>query len=117
MEENIIISALNKVGITDLDFLIYMNSSRVKRYNMPVEYNIWGCWIDTDNKNNITNIRIIVPCVVDEQTLLINIHEYTHAYEAYLRLGETYMEDIERSEDTARQNEQLYLARKKKENE
>ena len=67
--------------------------------------------------NDGGNIRIIVPCVIDEQTLLINIHEYTHAYEAYLRLGETYMEDIERSEDTARQNEQLYLARKKKENE
>lgn len=105
-------NALKEIGIDDEDFIAYMRP-RTKKYALKDELGIWGYFADYDNDGILTNIRIIVPRIVDEKTLLINIHEYTHAYEAYQNLGTTYVEDRDKSETTARGNETKYLEKKK----
>lgn len=93
-------------------FWDYINS-RKKIIAAPVEIGIWGIFIDKDDNNNISNIRIIVPEIKDEQTLLVNIHEYAHAYELYQELGTSYKPDKESSESYAKSKEQEYLTKKK----
>ena len=80
-----------------------------KKYNLPKETGLWGCFINKDQNDIITGVRIIVPNIINTDTLLINIHEYTHAYEIYKRIGEKDNLNQEQEETKARQNEALYL--------
>lgn len=107
-EEVTIKNALRLVNIDDLDFIKYMRTHK-KRMNLPVETGIWGCLIDREPDHRIKQVRIIVPKIETEKNLLINIHEYTHAYEIYKRIGTIYEENVEKEEALARGNEQLYL--------
>ena len=99
------------LNICNEEFWSYMQS-RVKRMNVPIETGLWGIFTDYDN-NILKNIRIIVPEIVDEKTLLINIHEYAHAYELYCELGTQYQPQKEKSEQYAREKEEEYLSKKK----
>ncbi len=94
------------------EFWEYMRP-RTKRINAPVETAIWGAFTSYDQENKLSNIRIIVPEIVDEQTLLINIHEYAHAYELYQELGTNYIPKQKSSEEYAKSKEQEYLTKKK----
>lgn len=49
-----------------------------------------GCFKKTDN-NIITNYQLVVPDITDIKTLLVNIHEYTHAIQCEMPID---MEDI-----------------------
>ncbi len=101
--------ALKDIGIEDDEFIAYMRT-RVKK-NPSVEF--WGYFGDYNEKGILSNIRLVVPKIEDEKTLLVNIHEYTHAYEAYSKLGTSYVEDVEQSEKLAKSNEEKYLLKKK----
>lgn len=107
-EELTLIKALNEVNINDKSFLKYMRQN-CKKYNLPKETGLWGCFINKDQNDIITGVRIIVPNIINTDTLLINIHEYTHAYEIYKRIGEKDNLNQEQEETKARQNEALYL--------
>ena len=107
-EELTIKNALKKVNITNQNFIKYMRT-HTKRYNLPYEIGIWGCFIKRNKNNTIKEVKIIVPNIISEKTLLINIHEYTHAYEIYKRIGTIYEEDIKCEEQLAKKNELLYL--------
>ncbi len=110
-EEITLKKALSLVDIKDQYFLNYMKT-HTKKYNIPEETGIWGCFITKDDDNLIQEVKIIVPNIINEKTLLINIHEYTHAYEIYKRLGTIYdFNDIE-EEQKARNNEDLYLKKR-----
>lgn len=88
-------------------------SMRTKRISAPVESGIWGTFIKNDQDGVITNINVLVPEIVDEKTLLINIHEYAHAYELYNYLGSTYNPNKKNSEAYAISKEQEFLTKKK----
>ena len=87
--------------------------TRTKRLNAKIETGIWGTFTKNDSQGNLINIRIIVPEIVDEKTLLINIHEYAHAYELYQELGTKYKPNIDQSEAYAVSKEKEYLLQKK----
>ena len=94
------------------EFWEYMRT-RTKRLNVKIETGIWGTFTENDSQGNLINIRIIVPEIVDEKTLLINIHEYAHAYELYQELGTKYKPNIDQSEAYAVSKEKEYLLQKK----
>lgn len=94
------------------EFWEYMRN-RTKRINAPIETGIWGTFTDNDENGTLTNIRIIVPEIIDEKTLLINIHEYAHAYELYQELGNVYKPNKQQSEQYAISKEKEYLLQKK----
>lgn len=111
-EELTLRQALKEVNIDDDEFIRYMRS-RVKKYTHTYQESLWGYFSYYDEEGNLNNIRLIVPYIADERSLLINIHEYTHAYEAYKKLGTKYIENREESEKLARDNEIKYLEKKK----
>lgn len=94
------------------EFWEYMRS-RTKRINAPIETGIWGTFTDNDKNGTLTNIKIIVPEIIDEKTLLINIHEYAHAYELYQELGTIYKPNKQKSEQYAISKEKEYLLQRK----
>lgn len=62
----------------------------------------YGVNCKTDKQENIIDIKLIVPIIVDLETALINISEYQKAYELYQRLG-TKLEEEEQITDSANQ--------------
>ena len=55
-----------------------------------------GCYYNFDKRGCLIKIVIGVPIIKDEQTLLINIHEYIHAISLYSKLGTKCKIGIER---------------------
>lgn len=104
--------ALKSVNIENDEFIKYMRS-RVKRYEHTNPDSLWGYFTEYNEEGYLCNIRLLVPHISDEKSLLINIHEYTHAYEAYQKLGTKYEEKVEESEALAKENEAKYLEKKK----
>ena len=94
------------------EFWEYMRT-RTKRINAPIESGIWGAFISQDIEGNISDIKILVPEIVDEKTLLVNIHEYAHAYELFQLLGTKYQPNKKSSEEYATSKEKEYLTKKK----
>lgn len=103
---------LLELGICHDEFWEYMNS-HTKRIAADPSTGIWGAFTEVDQNNKLSSIRILVPVINDEKTLLINIHEYAHAYELYNELGSDYKIDQEHSEAFAKFKEQEYLIKKK----
>ena len=64
-------------------------------YDYRVEENriFTGCFPGLDKSKIIRKVNIGVPFIMDEKTLLINIHEYTHAIEFYKNMGKKYKPD------------------------
>ena len=84
-----------------------------KVYRYPTKDFPWACIPILDDNEIIKDIRIIVPEFLNEKCLLINIHEYYHAYELFNELGNIYVENIDIRERNAKNKEQLYLKMKK----
>lgn len=87
--------------------------SRVKIYSLNVNDFSWGCFPILSDNNILIDIRLIVPFIQDEKTLLVNIHEFAHAFELYEVLGNEYHENKAKSENLARSKEQEYLLTRK----
>lgn len=71
----------------------------------------FGCFPVVE-KGILKDIKIMVPEIVDEQTMLINIHEYTHALALFNELGMEYIPNIEKREVRASNMEKIYKKRK-----
>ena len=102
---------LLELGICHDEFWEYMRT-HTKRISFPSETGICGTFTEIDENNRLSSVKILVPEISDEKTLLINIHEYAHAYELYNELGSCYKIDKEHSEAFAVSKEQEYLAKK-----
>ena len=87
--------------------------TRTKRISAPIESGIWGTFFSKDESGNVIDIKILVPEIIDELTLLVNIHEYAHAYELFMQLGDNYILNKKSSEDYATSKEKEYLTKKK----
>lgn len=102
-----ILSCLNIGSKSFWEYII----PRTKIYPLDVQDFPWACFPKLNNDNILINIRVLVPVIKDEATLLVNIHEFTHAYELYENLGLKYIEDINKSEFIAVSKEKEYLTR------
>lgn len=100
------------LGMDD-EFLAYIES-RVKRYNVAVDALGWACFSKLDEDGVLIDIRVLVPAIVDEATMLINVHEYVHAFDLYQVLGCVYEDCVEERERRARDAEHLVLERRKR---
>ena len=72
-------------------FIEISNKTKNINYNNEESRDFIGCFYKVENEI-ITDFNVCVPQIIDEQTLLINIHEYVHALIIYNSLGKK--EDI-----------------------
>ena len=107
-----VIAFFKEQGIYNEDFFNYIKSKVVVLpSDTPLQW--FGCFPILDKEHNIMDIRLSVPEIVTEKNLLVNLHEYYHAYEIYNELGMLYEERIEEREANAINFEQTYLLSRK----
>lgn len=88
------------------DFIDYLND---KIKIIDIDDKSWfGCFPIIDNKDKLTSIRLLLPKLNSIDNLLVWIHEYTHAYELYKKLGNIYIENKYISEKKAVDMEEKY---------
>ena len=107
-----VIEFFKNQGIYNEDFFNYIDKKvKVLPSDTPL---VWfGCFPMLDEENRIIDIRLSVPEIITEQNLLVNLHEYYHAYELYNELGMVYNPRIEEREANASNFEQTYILSKK----
>ncbi len=110
MNEETFQELLLSLNFGSSDFFSFING---KVYRYSVEDFPWACIPILDDNEIIKDIRIIVPEFLNEKCLLINIHEYYHAYELFNELGNIYVENTDIRESNAKNKERLYLKMKK----
>ncbi len=59
--------------------------------------------------DNLEDINLLISPLVDQESLLINIHEYDHAMRLYTKLGQIYEDDTYNMEQEVRQLEKKYI--------
>ena len=103
-----VIDFFKQENIYDEDFFIYIKS---KVHYLPYNADLgwFGCFPILDDHNILIDIRLLVPKIETEKNLLINLHEFFHAYELYHELGNLYIEDREQKEKRAKSFEKKYL--------
>ena len=100
-------NVMSSLNIGNDDFWIFLEG-KIKSLPLAVKEFGWGCFPVYDNNNILVDIRVLVPKIVNESTLLVNIHELAHAYLLYLNLGQNYdlnEEEVTNSENYARAKE------------
>jgi len=110
-------NVMASLNIGSDDFWEFLNG-KIKRYPLLVDEFGWGCFPIYDRDNTLIDIRVLAPKIVDEGTLLVNVHEFAHAYLLYLSLGtkfELNEEKVAKSEIYAKTKEKEYLKLKNKE--
>ena len=114
---NEFLECLKLIGIYDEKFILFLEG-KVHRFPICKGDLCWGVFPKLDDKGRIIDIRVLAPIIFDERTLLINIHEYVHAYDWYQKLDE--FDDISKDEEfekKARNAERLVLERRQNSNE
>ncbi len=102
-----VIGAFKVLNIYDLGFFEFIKS-RVSYFPDTDDFCPWACFPVIDN-NTLKDIKVIVPVITNEKTLLINIHEFYHAYELYQELGFVYQDNLDIREESAKRMEKEYL--------
>lgn len=98
---------LKNEGMDDKAFLGYLkNRTKVVPNTFGKEY--YGCFPRVNN-GILVDINLLVPEMENKKDLLINIHEYTHAFDLYQQLNCPYVEDIKGLEEHAKVLEKKYL--------
>lgn len=85
--------------------------TRTKRINTSLNTDIWGVFPEINNQD----FRILVPVLSNDFSYRINIHEYAHAYELFLKLQEEKSIaniDVKESEQFAQSKEKEYELKK-----
>lgn len=109
---NELLECLKLVGIYDEKFISFLGG-KVHRFPVCGKDLGWGVFPKLDDKGRIIDFRVLVPIIFDERTLLINVHEYVHAYDWYQMLNE--FDDISKDEEfekRARDAERLVLEKR-----
>ena len=107
-----VINFFKEQGIYNEEFFLYIKE-RVKVLPFDVALSWFGCFPILEG-DIIKDIRVCVPEIKTEQNLLVNIHEYYHAYELYNELGQVWIPNIEEREQAAKDFEETYILSKKK---
>ena len=74
--------------------------------NTPLEW--FGCFPILDDNDILVDIKVVVPKIENEKNILVNLHEFFHAYELYHELGSKYVEKTEERELSAKKFEKKY---------
>lgn len=61
-----------------------------------------------DKNNNLIDIKVLIPRIIDIKTALVNIHELKHAYDLYLMLGKEVNEKNPIYEESATKKEEEF---------
>lgn len=107
-KQNDITKILYNLNIGSSEFFEFLKGKVVKLPLSGEEFP-WATFPILDKQNVLIDIRVLVPKIIDEKTLLINIHEFAHAWELYGVLGQVYEDSKEESEAYASEKEQEYL--------
>lgn len=82
------IDFIKKHNLYDKESFIFIsNHTKNIDYKNEEERDFIGSYYNTSEAGNIINFKIYVPEIIDEKTLLINIHEYIHALFLYKMLN------------------------------
>ena len=101
-------------GIYDENFFHYIEKKAlVLPYDTPLSW--FGCFPILED-GILRDIRLSVPEIVTEKNLLVNLHEFYHAYELYNELDKVYVDNKEKREQSASDFETSYLVRGKDSN-
>lgn len=106
---------LNFTKMNDELFINY-TKKQIHRIDSCSDKAWYGCFPILDDDNLIKDYNLIIPKLETEEDLLVNIHEYTHAFDLYNNIGNKYSdekEDINKLEENAVNNEKKYLIKKK----
>ena len=106
-----IITFFIEQNIYDEQFFEYMKN-RVHFLPYDTSLDWFGCFPIIED-GIIKDLRVVVPKIVTEKNLLVNLHEFYHAYELYGELGTEYVENREQRESNAKKFEQRYLLKNK----
>ena len=96
-----------KCNIYDEQFFEYIKT-RVHVFPYDTSLDWFGCFPILED-DIIIDLRVVVPEIVTEKNMLVNIHEFYHAYELYGELGKMYVENREEREINAVNFEKKYV--------
>ena len=102
-----IISFFREQNIYDEQFFEYI---KTRVHVLPSDTPL--CWFGCFPKlkdDILVDMRVVVPEIVTEKNMLVNLHEFYHAYELYSELGTLYVENREQRENKAVDFEKKYL--------
>ena len=109
-----VINFFKEQNIYDEQFFEYVKTRvHVLPYDISLDW--FGCFPILKD-DIIVDLRVVVPEIVTEKNLLVNLHEFYHAYELYGELGTIYEENIEQRESNAVGFEKKYLLNVEKNN-
>lgn len=103
---------LKKEKMCNKEFLKYIQA-RTLKLPSSTQKEWFGCFPITTKDNILKEVRLMVPELENMDSLLVNIHEYTHAFELYNLLGTYYNEERENREERAKQKEKEYIKKRR----
>lgn len=88
MEYNKFISFLKRHNLYDQEIFNYFWDEAIFfDYRDEWKRSFIGCFYLFDNVHHLKKMRVFVPFINDDITILINIHEYVHLFMLYRKLG------------------------------
>ena len=94
-------------NIYDKDFFDYIKT-RVHILPFDTSLEWFGCFPILEG-DILKDIKVVVPEIVTEKNMLVNLHEFYHAYELFNELGTIYAENKEQRESSAIEFEKKYI--------
>ena len=93
--------------IYDENFFEYIETRvHILPYDTSLDW--FGCFPIIE-EGIVKDMRVVVPKIVTKKNLLVNLHEFYHAYELYSELGCIYIENREIREENAVNFEKRYV--------
>ena len=95
--------SMKKANITFEDVKLFLNypnefweyvTPKIKRVDSKIPGNeiFYATLLKFNDNNQIKDIIVMVPYIIDMKTACINVHELKHAYDMYLKINE-YIDD------------------------
>ena len=104
-----IVNFLKNLNLVSDDFFEFIEDKIVLTPSV-VDISWFGCH-PILNGDILVDIRVVVPEILTEKDMLINIHEFAHAIELYNELGSIYEERREEREKFAKKIETISLGK------
>lgn len=94
------------LNISSPEFLEFMMGKIKVLDTAQIEW--YGAFPIVDENGILKDIRLLVPTPNNKRNILINIHEFTHAFELFQELGYPYESKTIERETKARAKEEEY---------
>jgi len=88
------INFFKKHNLYDEEIFNYINKNSTRfEYDNEELIPFIGCYYIKNSQDILQKIKLYVPYITNQITVLINIHEYIHAIELYKKIGKKFKED------------------------